>query len=407
MSELKRTLNLVEVVFFAAGVILGAGIYTVIGKAAGQGGNMLWLSFVIAAVIALFSLFAYAELVSMFPESGGEFSFVKHAVNLKWAFVVGTMVTLSGIVSSATISIGFAGYLSELVDVPKRLAAIGIIGFILGVNVLGIRQSSAFNIVFTLLEAAGLGFVIWSAAPAVGEVDLMEAPPGGTVGILTGAALCFFAFTGFEDAVKLAEETKNPERNIPRGLFIAAIVVMCIYLTMAIVVVSMIPFGELENSGSPLSTVVEKRFGRTGALVIAAVALFSTSNSLLSNMLGASRVLLNFGRNSRKLKGLSKVLPGRRTPARGLLVAAALAMLFSLIGKVEKVALITNFFMLLTFLIVNGAVIYLRMKKPHLERPFRIPLNVRNIPVLSIVSMLLVLVLAFFTVYALSTGGAL
>ncbi|ASS48212.1 MAG: hypothetical protein A3D31_18845 [Candidatus Fluviicola riflensis] len=402
MAELKRTLNLAEVVFFASGVILGAGIYTVIGKAAGASGNTLWISFMIAAFTALLSLFAYAELVSVFPKAGGEYSYVRESIHLKWAYVVGTMVALSSIISSATISIGFAGYLSHLLDFPQQIAALIIIGLILGINLLGIRQSSVVNIVFTLLETAGLIFVIYAASPAVGDVSYVEMPENGIHGLIAGAALCFFAFTGFEDAVKLAEETKKPEKNIPKALFISAIVVMILYTCVALTVISMIPFQELAESDSPLSTVVEKRFGHNGAMIIAIVALFSTSNSLLSNMLGASRVLYSIGKEKNKLRFLGTVLPNRRTPVYALIVAALVAAAFSLIGKVEKVALITNFFVFITFIIINLTVIYLRIKQPNLKRPFRIPGNIKNIPVISIVAILMLVLMISYTVYGLS-----
>jgi basic amino acid/polyamine antiporter, APA family len=405
VAELKRTLNLAEVVFFAAGVILGAGIYAVIGKAAGAGGNMLWLSFSIAAITALLSLFAYAELVAMFPSSGGEYSFVKESVGMRLAKVVGVLVASSGIVSAATISIGFSGYLSELTEIPARLSALGIITLIFAVNAAGIRHSSVVNIIFTILETLGLLFVIYSAAPSLGETDLLELPGKGINGLMTGAAICFFAFTGFEDAVKLAEETKQPEKNIPRGLFIAALLVICLYVATAVSVVSMVPFDELASSGSPLSTVVEKRFGQTGAVIIAVVALFSTSNSLLSNMLGASRVIYNMGKESRRLRFLGKVNSGRKTPVIALVLAAGIAAAFSLIGKVETVALITNFFMFVTFLIVNGTVIYLRKKEPDRERPFRIPGTIRNVPFIPLLAMGMVLVFMGYTVYALTTGN--
>ncbi|HLP56084.1 MAG TPA: amino acid permease [Fluviicola sp.] len=401
MAELKRTLNLAEVIFFASGVILGAGIYTVIGKAAGVGGNTLWISFLIAAFTALFSLFAYAELVSVFPSAGGEYSYVRESINLKWAYVVGTLVALSSIVSTATISIGFAGYLSQLTDFPQHIAALLIIALIWGINVLGIRQSSIVNIVFTLLETAGLLFVIWAAAPALGEVRYTELPENGVNGLIAGAALCFFAFTGFEDVVKLAEETKKPEKTIPKALFISANVVMVIYVCIAILVVSMIPFAELAESDSPLATVVEKRFGHNGALIIAVVALFSTSNSLLSNMLGASRVLYSIGKEKNKLRFLGTVLPNRKTPVYALIAAALVAAGFSLIGEVEKVALITNFFVFITFIIINLTVIYLRVKQPDLKRPFKIPGNIRNIPVISIVAVLMLLLMIGYAVYGL------
>jgi len=405
MGELKRTLNLAEVTFFAAGVILGAGVYAVIGKAAGLSGTMLWASFLIAALTAVMSLFAYAELSALYPGSGGEYDFIKEVVSPRWAYVVGGMVALSGIISSATISIGFSGYLAQLTDWPQTLTAIGIIVFIFLVNAAGIRHSSIMNIMFTIIETAGLLFVIWSAAPAVGEVAYTELPAKGLHGLLLGAAVCFFAFTGFEDAVKLGEETKEPGKNIPRGLFIASTIVIVLYLCVALVVVSMIPFEELAASESPLALVVEKRFGRAGALIIAVVALFSTSNSLLSNMLGSSRVLYNFGKESSRLRPLSYVLPGRKTPVIALGIAAAIAICFSLIGKVEQVALMTNFLMFLTFLMMNATVIYLRIKKPALKRPFKIPGSIRQVPVISVLAILLVLLLMSYTIYGLATGA--
>lgn len=404
MSELKRTLGLTEVVFFASGVILGAGIYTIIGKAAGASGYMLWLSFIIAAVTALLTVFAYAELSSMFPSSGGEFTFVNNAVGIKWAFVVGIIVALSGIVSSATISLGFAGYLSGLLSFPVSIAALGIIAIILLINILGIKHSSVVNIVFTILETGGLLFVIYTAAPELGTVNYLETPPTNINGLLAGAAICFFAFTGFEDAIKLAEEAKNPEKNIPKALFISSAIVMTIYLCVAFVVVGMIPIDELAHSDEPLSAVVEKRFGTTGATIIAIIALFSTSNSLLSNMLGSSRVIYTMGKENKKLNIFSRILEKRQTPVFALLTAAIIAGLFSLIGDIKLVALITNFLVFITFIIINVTVIYLRVKQKNLVRPFKIPGNIKGIPVISILAIMMLVVLLSFTIIGLADG---
>ncbi len=406
MGELKRTLNLTEVVFFATGVILGAGIYTIIGEAAGGGGNMLWLSFAIAALTALLTLFAYAELSSLYPSSGGEFTYIKESAGVKWAYVVGLMVVLSGIISSATISLGFAGYFSELIEFPTTATSILIIGIMLALNISGIKHSSVVNIIFTILETGGLIFVIYSAAPAIGDINYSELPPQGIAGVLAGAAICFFAFTGFEDVVKLAEETKNPEKNIPRALFISSAIVMTIYLCVAFVVVSMIPFGELASSESPLSAVVEKRFGSNGAMIIAIVALFSTSNSLLSNILGSSRVIYHIGKESKRLSLFAKVLPNRKTPAFALIFVAVIAAAFTLLGDVKLAALITNFFVFVTFLIINITVIYLRKTKKDLIRPYKIPGNIRGIPVISIVAILMVTLLMTVTIYSLFSGFA-
>jgi amino acid transporter len=401
MTQLKRTLNLAEVVFFASGVILGAGIYAVIGKAAGHGGNMLWLSFLISAFTALLTVFAYAELSAAYPKAGGEFFYVKETIGNKPAYFIGTIVSLGGMIAAATIAIGFAGYLSELADISKYVSSLGIIAFILIINISGIRSSSVVNIIFTIIETAGLAFVIYSAAPDVPKANFTETPPEGIKGILIAAALSFFAFTGFEDAVKLAEETQKPEKNIPRALFIASAIIIILYLCLTLTVVAAIPFDELANSDHPLSTVIEKRFGHTGAIVLAVVALFSTSNSILSNMLGASRVLYTIGKENKKLSKLAYVSPKRKTPVIALIIVAAIASAFAMIGKVESVAQIANFFVLISFIFINFTVIYIRLKHPGKNSPFRIPGNIRNVPVISVIAILMILVLASFNIYGL------
>ena len=210
MAELKRTLGLAECIFFGVGSILGAGIYTLIGKVAGLSGNFIWLSFLIASFTAMCTAFSYAELSAAFPKAGGEYVYAKKAFGQKTGVFLGVIISLNGIVSGATVAVGFAGYLSGLLPVGSLVGSLGIIALLFIVNASGIRQSSVINIVFTIVEAAGLIFVIVAAFPSIGKVNYIELPPGGYSDILAGSALAFFAYIGFEDIVKLAEETKNP-----------------------------------------------------------------------------------------------------------------------------------------------------------------------------------------------------
>lgn len=404
MSELNRTLGLGEVIFFACGVILGAGIYTVVGKAAGDGGNMLWMSFLISSVTALLTIFAYAELCALYPKAGGEFFYVKEIVGIKTAYGAAFIVAMTGIVSAATISLGFAGYLSQLLEFNRLVFALGIIGVIFMVNALGIRHSSMVNIIFTAIETGGLLFVIFSALPTIGKINYMELPPAGVHGILGAAALGFFAFTGFEDTVKLAEETKKPETTIPKALFISSAIVILLYIVVAILAVSAVPFDQLADSEKPLATIIEQRFGHTGAIVLAIVALFSTSNSLLSNMLGASRVVYNVGKENRLLKIFSKVSAKHKTPVPALILVTLCIAAFACVGDVKMVALITNIFVFLVYLSINILVIYLRVKDKETKRPFKIPLNIKNIPVMNIVAIVMVLVLMTYGIKSLAAA---
>ncbi|HEY0030336.1 MAG TPA: amino acid permease [Bacteroidia bacterium] len=402
MAELKRTLGLAECIFFGVGSILGAGIYTLIGKVAGLSGNFIWLSFLIASVSALFTAFSYAELSAAFPNAGGEYMYAKKAFGKKTGVFLGLTISLNGIVSGATVAVGFAGYLATLLGVHALIGSLGIIALIFAVNCSGIRQSSVVNVIFTLIEAGGLFLVIYSAFPSIGEVNYMELPPGGNNGVLAASALAFFAYIGFEEIVKLAEETKNPEKNIPRALFIASAIVMVMYSLVAVCAVSVIPYQELGESESPLADIIGKSMGKTGVIIVSVIALFATSNTILSNMLGSSRVLLNMSEEIKALKLISYISPKRKTPVAALVLIFIIMCAFALIGNIETIARIATIFIFITFIVVNLSVIVLRIREKGLKRPYRIPLNIRNVPVFSALGGLTTLVLPVYAIVSLT-----
>ena len=405
MAQLKRTLGLAECIFFGTGSILGAGIYAIVGKVAGFSGNMVWLSFLIASFTALMTAFSYAELSSMYPKSGGEYVYVKEAFNEKIGAIIGIIISINGMVSGATVSIAFAGYFSELLDVNMRIASVGIIGLVWLVNVTGIRQSSVVNIIFTLIEMSGLALVIYVALPYFGEADYFELPPEGFNHVLLASALSFFAYIGFEEIVKLAEETKKPESTISKALFVSSAIVSVVYVTIAMLAVSAIPWEELKESKHPLSDIVDKKFGETGATIIAVIALFSTTNTILSNMLGSSRVMLNMSKEQKWLGKLAYVSPKRKTPVFALIAVAVVMVSFALIGRLDTVAFIANLFIFVTFMSVNVSAIVLRKKQARFERPYKIPLNVGDVPVLSVVGVIMTLLLFCYSIYGLTISA--
>ncbi|MBK8872831.1 MAG: amino acid permease [Bacteroidetes bacterium] len=401
MAELRRTLGLAECVFFGVGSILGAGIYTLIGKVAGVSGNLIWLSFFIASMSALFTAFSYAELSAAFPKAGGEYEYAKKAFGKKTGVFLGLTISLNGIISGATVAIGFAGYLSELIGINLLVSAMGIIIVLFGVNVLGIRGSSIVNIIFTLIEVSGLLFVIYVAIPYIGDVNYLEIPANGFNAILAASSLAFFAYIGFEEIVKLAEETKSPEKNIPRALFISSIIVMVTYSLVAISAVSVIPNEDLGNSSSPLGDVIGKDYGKTGVIIISVIALFATGNTILSNMVGSSRVILNMSKETKAMKLLSYISPKRKSPLYALVLILLLMLGFALIGNIETIARIATVFIFITFIVVNLSVIVLRIRQKEIPRPYRIPWNINNIPVLSVMGIISTLVLLGYTIYSL------
>lgn len=397
MPTLKRALGLGHVIFFGVGSILGAGIYTLIGKVAGHAGNLTWLAFLIASFTALLTAFSYAELSAAYPKSGGEYVYVKRAFGQRMGTFIGLVIASNGIISAATVALGFAGYFTELIHLPIWPVAVGILVLLFLVNAIGIQGSSNVNMVLTGVEILGLVVVGVAAFPTLGSVDLLKGAGKGMDGLFFAAALSFFAYVGFEDIVKLAGETRNPQRNIPRALFASSGIVFVIYTALAVLVVGALPWQELADSPAPLSAIVESEWGRAGALFIAVAALFSTGNTMLSNMLGSSRVLSYMGRDVRPMQWMTAVSK-RKIPVRALLLILLVACVFTAIDDIEIVARIATITIFLTFLVVNLSVIALRVKQPDLVRPFRIPFSIGRLPVLSILGVLCTLVLLGYAV---------
>ena len=404
MAELKRTLGLGACVFYGVGSILGAGIYTLIGKTAGVAGNLTWLAFLIASICALFTAFSYAELSTAFPKAGGEYVYAKEAFGKKTGTVLGFIITLNGIITGSAVAVGFAGYFNDLTNTELGFIPLIIIGIIFVVNAAGIQQSSTINIIFTLIEVAGLVLVIVCGIPSFGEANFLELPSGGFTGVFTAAALAFFAYVGFEEIVKLAEETRSPEKVIPRALFITSAVVIVVYTLVSLSAVSAVPSGELASSGSPLADVVSSRIGEVGIVIISVIALFSTSNTILSNMLGSSRILFNMSKETKQLSLFAKISAKRKTPIAALLLILGIMCAFALIRDIEIIARIATIFIFITFFAVNVCVIVLRIRRKSLKPPYRIPFNIRNIPVMSVLGALMTLVLLVYNLISLFTG---
>ncbi len=391
--RLKKELGLTQAVLCGIGIILGAGIYVVIGKTAAYSGNALWLSCLVATLVAAFTGLSYAELSSIFPKAGAEFEYGKNAFGRPIGFLVGWMAILAGVVSAAAVSLGFAGYLQKLTpliglpEIPIVFSAIILIILCSFIVFLGIKQSTTIAIVFTLIEAFGLLLIIFIALPSVGSVDLMEMPFGFT-GIMTGAALIFFAFLGFEEMVRMSEETKNAEKIIPKALIYAILITSVLYILVAISIVSVVPWQELAESSGPLALVAERILGNSGALTLSVIALFSTANTALLILLAASRIVFGIAEDKEFPNIIAKIHPKTHTPHIAVLLVMLMTIAFALIEDISFVAGATDFLLFAIFIIINSAVIALRIKQPEINRPFRIPLSIKNIPLTAILGIL-------------------
>lgn len=410
-QKLKKSLGFLDILMFGVGGIVGAGIYAIIGQAADLSGNMLWLSFAIAAIVALLTGLSYAEFVSRFPDAGGSFEYIKQGLGERTALFMSIFMTFTGIVAPAAIAISFAEYLSRLIEISNWISIISIIALMAIFNILGSKLSSHYNTFATIITLIGLGTVIAFCIPDWGSAPLLELGERGIMGILAGSALIFFSYVGFEDLVKMAEETKNAKKNLPKGILISGIIVLILYVMIAISAVSTFDASELANKKGPLAAIIKTQWSTLGGTLLVVVALFATSKTILSNILGTSRLLYDVARDS-KISWLKKFTTlagiGKSTPNYAIVALAIVTIGFGLIGNLKIVASISNIFIFAVFGMVNVALLKYRINnKTNKDGDiFRIPLNYKNIPIPTVLALITILILFGFNIYNLTQGNA-
>jgi len=398
--KLKRTLSLFEVTASGVGIILGAGIYALIGVASGYAGNSVWLSFLIAAIIAAFTGLSYAELSSIIRTNESEFGYVKKAFNRKIAIVIGIFVVFSGILTAATVSIGFSNYLNSITGLPIILFAILLIAFLSLVNFTGIEFSTKVTIFATFLEVIGLLIIIVLGIKYWGTVNLLEFN-FGFKGILQAAALIFFAYMGFEDIVKLTEETKHPRKNIPKALILSIVITTVLYVLTAISAISIMGHEKLALSNAPLAETAAMSFGSIAFLVLAIIALFSTLNTVLIALVATSRVTYSLAKEEVLPEKLSQIYPKTKTPWLAILTLALISSIFIFFRNIEIVANLANISIFVTFALVNASALKLRYKLDPSEIRFKAPLNIKKFSITAFLGLLFSIILLGYTLFNL------
>lgn len=389
MKKLQRGLGLFETTVIGVGTIVGAGIYVLLGKVVELTGPSAWLSFIIAAILALFTGLSYAELTSMFAKDSSEYYYVRQAFNSKTlAFLTGWLCIIAGIIGIAVVSLGFAGYFNYLFNTPIFLSAIGIIVFLSIVNYIGIKQSAAMNAVFTLASIGGLLIVIYAGTQSFGSVNYLEAL-AGFHGIFKASALVFFAYIGFEVVVRLAQETREPKKVLPKAILLSIIISTILYIGVAISSVSILSVEELSMSSAPLSDIIFKGFGQSNAFIVSILAVFATLSTILALLIGTSRLLFGMSEENALPSVLQRISPFTKTPGIAVFMTGLGASIFVLFKNLGLIASLVNFSIFLIFILVNLSLIFLRISAPQLDRPFKVPLNIKNIPILSIFAVLI------------------
>jgi APA family basic amino acid/polyamine antiporter len=379
MAKLKRELTLTTATIMGIAVIVGAGIYSLIGAATATAGSGVWLSFLIASIVALFTGLSYAELASMFPQAGSSFLYVMRGLNNKLlGFSAGWLILFETVIGAAAIAMAFGNYLSSIIAFPVMLSAFGIILLFSIVNLIGIKESVSINNVLFTLEIGGLltvialGFSLGTAHPDLMEFQLTP--------VLAGAALVFFAMLGFEMIATESEEAKDAKHTIPNAMVLAIVICTVLYTLFAIAALMLVSPEILGASTAPVKDIVEPLLGEY-SYIFSLLALASTGSTILICLITASRLSYGMAEGGVLPKFLANVNKKFRTPHYTVFLAFLISAAFLLIADMVIIAEVTNFAALLAFFLINLSVIILRVRQPKTKREVKIPFSIRNVPI--------------------------
>lgn len=397
MTKLERSIGLVALTLYGVGDILGAGIYGLVGKAAGMLGNGLWVAFVASFAVALLTGLSYAALCSRYPKAAGSSYVVLKAFNSGFfAFVVGLAALFAGITSMATASRIFGGYLSGLFPaVPVGLGAFLFLSLVGAIVWKGVRESIFVNSILTVTESFGLLLVIALGASYLGSVDYLDFSTLENAGgglhfplLLSTSVLVFYSFVGFEDMINMGEEVKDPHRTMPKALLFALLIASAIYLLVSLVAISVIPAGELAQSKQPLVDVVKKAAPWFPSQIFSLISLLAVCNTALLNFLMGSRLIYGLA-HLKVLPGfLDKVSEKTKTPTRAVAVVYGITLLLAVSGDVSTLARATSLLLLMVFVSMNVSLVRLKIKGTEKHGHFDVPVVV---PILGAAACLLLL----------------
>ena len=423
--RLKKHLSGLDLTVFGVGVIIGTGIFVLTGVVArDQAGPAVAISFVIAGVVCGLAALCYAEFASTVPVAGSAYTFSYATFGELVAWIIGWDLVLELALGAATVAVGWSGYLNQLLDdlgipLPTSIAgeeatfnipAIVVVLLMTTVLVLGIKLSSRVTAVIVVIKVAivllviavGLFFVkaanytpfVPPAEPAAEGASGWDAPLVQTLfgfdqgtfgwgGVIAGAAVVFFAFIGFDIVATAAEETRNPGRDLPRGILGSLAICTVLYVAVSLVVVGMQNYADL-SADAPLADAFADEGLAFFSGVISVGALAGLTSVVMILMLGQSRVLFAMSRDHLLPPALARVHPRYGTPYTITIATGIFVAILAAVVPLEELANLVNIGTLFAFVLVSIGVVVLRRTRPDLPRAFRVPL----MPVLPILSVL-------------------
>ena len=357
-GKLKKTISLLGATSIGIGAIVGAGIFVVLGVAAGLAGPAVIASIAIAGAVALLTALSFVRLSRETQKEGGAYEFAHEFLPPFWAFLTGFLWLASNVVAGATVALGFSFYLSSLFPgLPVApVAALACLAAA-ALNYSGMKQSVSTNNALVAIKILALLFfvLVGLAFFKAGNFSGMGNVP--LSGILSGAAIIFFAYGGFARITVVSEEVKNAKQNVPRAIMLALAASTAIYLLVSVAAVGLgNPAGKIA-SGAYLASAISSTGMPFAVLIVSLGALAATASVLLTTVMGVSRVAFAMARNEDAPKAFAGVDAKSGVPRNAVLVAGAASALLALVGNLELVASVSSFALLAYYAVANYAAI--------------------------------------------------
>ena len=364
---LKRSLSLLQATLYGLGVTIGAGIYVLIGAAAARAGMHAPVAFVLAAVLMAFTAASFAELAGRMPVAAGEAAYVRDAFQSdKLALLVGLLVVAVAVVSAAAISVGSAGYISVFIALPEPVLIAAVVLAMGAIAGWGIKESVIFAGVMTVIEVGGLLLLILAGMASGPELvtRLPEVlPPLGDASVIAGlmgtVMLAVFAFIGFESLANVAEEVRDPQRTLPRAIFLTLALSTLLYVLVVWVALVAVPREELAQSKAPLALVFERLTGASPH-TMSLIAIVATLNGIIVQVIMSSRVLYGLARQGELPAFFGAVNSATQTPLNATAITTALVLVLAVLLPLHHLADLTSRITLVVFALVNLALIRIK-----------------------------------------------
>ncbi|WP_235036644.1 amino acid permease [Actinomadura sp. K4S16] len=394
-GELKRTMSLLQLTLFSVGATLGTGIFVVLGEAVPPAGPAVVLSFVLAAVTALFSALSYAELAGTIPVSGSSYSYAYATLGELVAWVCGWCLLLEYAVSVSAVAVGWGSYLNAFLDsalgftIPAQvgnppgeggvvnLPAVVVVLFATLLLLRGTSESAAANTVMVFLKIGVLLFFCAVAFTAFRTGNMAPFAPMGWAGISAAGSKVFFSYIGFDAASTAGEEARNPRRDLPLAIILSLAIVTALYVLVGLAAVAAMNWTRFSLSGSEasLAQVLDSVSGRTWpSMILSLGAVVAIASVVLTVMYGQTRILFAMSRDGLVPDVFRKVSPRRRVPVANTVIVAAFIGVLAAAVPLGRLVDATSIGTLFAFALVSVGVIVLRRTRPDLPRSFRAPL---------------------------------